>query len=99
MVGDTRSPEPVDEEPTIFKAGQYTLDVLLITFMPKLPHGSKHGHRVVAQCLDGSVPFELALPVPFNGFCLGCEMYVLIRRIWPGHHGVVGSESDKEVAV
>jgi hypothetical protein len=33
------------------------------------------------------------------GFCLGCEMYVLIRRIWPGHHGVVGSESDKEVAV
>jgi Domain of unknown function (DUF4395) len=33
------------------------------------------------------------------GFCLGCEMYVLIRRIWPGHHGLVGSESDKEVAV
>jgi hypothetical protein len=33
------------------------------------------------------------------GFCLGCEMYVLIRRIWPGHHGLVRSESDKEVAV
>ena len=32
------------------------------------------------------------------GFCLGCEMYALIRRIWPGHHGVVRPESDKEVA-
>ena len=32
------------------------------------------------------------------GLCLGCEMYVLIRRIWPGHQGTVRSESDKEVA-
>jgi hypothetical protein len=32
------------------------------------------------------------------GYCLGCEMYVLIRRIWPGHQGTVRSESDKEVA-
>jgi hypothetical protein len=32
------------------------------------------------------------------GFCLGCEMYVLIRRIWPGHQGMVRPESDKEVA-
>jgi hypothetical protein len=22
------------------------------------------------------------------GLCLGCEMYVLIHRIWPGQHGV-----------
>lgn len=28
------------------------------------------------------------------GVCLGCEMYVLIRRIWPGKQG-----PDKEVAV
>jgi hypothetical protein len=32
------------------------------------------------------------------GYCLGCEMYVLIRRIWPGHQGTVRPESDKEVA-
>jgi hypothetical protein len=32
------------------------------------------------------------------GFCLGCEMYVLIRRIWSGHQGLVQPESDKEVA-
>jgi hypothetical protein len=32
------------------------------------------------------------------GYCLGCEMYVLIRRIWPGHQGTVRSEPDKEVA-
>ena len=23
------------------------------------------------------------------GFCLGCEMYLLIRRIWPGHQALV----------
>ena len=33
------------------------------------------------------------------GYCLGCEMYVLIRRIWPGHQRTVRPESDKEVAV
>jgi hypothetical protein len=32
------------------------------------------------------------------GVCLGCEMYVLIRRIWPGKQGT-GPEPDKEVAV
>ena len=32
------------------------------------------------------------------GFCLGCEMYVLIRRVWPGRRGMAGPESDKEVA-
>jgi len=51
----------------------------------------------------GIVGAALALAAAFLnaafGFCLGCEMYVLIRRIWPGHHGLVGSESDKEVAV
>jgi Domain of unknown function (DUF4395) len=32
------------------------------------------------------------------GVCLGCEMYVLIRRIWPGKQGTA-PEPDKEVAV
>jgi len=32
------------------------------------------------------------------GLCLGCEMYVLIRRIWPGRPGVAPPEPDKEVA-
>lgn len=32
------------------------------------------------------------------GLCLGCEMYVLIRRVWPGQHGHGGSEPDREVA-
>jgi hypothetical protein len=33
------------------------------------------------------------------GFCLGCEMYVLIKRVWPGRRGAAAPESDKEVAV
>ena len=32
------------------------------------------------------------------GFCLGCEMYVLIKRVWPGRRGMTAPESDKEVA-
>ncbi|HUL26701.1 MAG TPA: DUF4395 domain-containing protein [Streptosporangiaceae bacterium] len=32
------------------------------------------------------------------GLCLGCEMYVLIRRIWPGRRDAVPPEPDKEVA-
>jgi hypothetical protein len=32
------------------------------------------------------------------GLCLGCEMYVLIRRIWPGQQGAAAPEPDKEVA-
>ena len=32
------------------------------------------------------------------GLCLGCEMYVLIHRIWPGQQGAVPPEPDKEVA-
>lgn len=31
------------------------------------------------------------------GLCLGCEMYVLIHRIWPAQHGVAPPEPDKEV--
>lgn len=31
------------------------------------------------------------------GFCLGCEMYLLIRRIWPGHQALVPAGADKEV--
>ena len=30
------------------------------------------------------------------GFCLGCEMYVLIRRIWPGRQALVPATADKE---
>ena len=33
------------------------------------------------------------------GFCLGCEMYVLIKRLRPGRQGMADPESDKEVAV
>jgi hypothetical protein len=31
------------------------------------------------------------------GLCLGCEMYLLIRRIWPGRAKLVPAEADKEV--
>ena len=30
------------------------------------------------------------------GFCLGCEMYVLIRRAWPGRQSLVPANADKE---
>jgi hypothetical protein len=33
------------------------------------------------------------------GLCLGCEMYLLIRRIWPGSHALVPAEADKEVPI
>jgi len=33
------------------------------------------------------------------GLCLGCEMYLLIRRTWPGRHALVPAESDKEVSL
>ena len=32
------------------------------------------------------------------GFCLGCEMYLLIQRLRPGRRGTAGTEPDKEVA-
>jgi hypothetical protein len=31
------------------------------------------------------------------GLCLGCEMYVLIRRIWPRQQRAAPAEPDKEV--
>ena len=33
------------------------------------------------------------------GLCLGCEMYLLIRRIWPRRQGLVPAEADKEVPI
>ncbi|HLX46898.1 MAG TPA: DUF4395 domain-containing protein [Streptosporangiaceae bacterium] len=33
------------------------------------------------------------------GFCLGCEMYLLIQRIRTGGRGPLSAESDKEVPV
>jgi hypothetical protein len=33
------------------------------------------------------------------GLCLGCEMYVRIRRVWPPQQGVTGPGPDKEVPV
>jgi Domain of unknown function (DUF4395) len=32
------------------------------------------------------------------GFCLGCEMYLLIKRVRPGRQRMPAPESDKEVA-
>ncbi len=31
------------------------------------------------------------------GFCLGCEMYLVIRRIWPGRQALVLADADKKV--
>jgi hypothetical protein len=33
------------------------------------------------------------------GLCLGCELYLLIRRIWPRRQGMVPAEADKEVPI
>jgi len=30
------------------------------------------------------------------GFCLGCEMYLLIRRIWPGRRPLTLADADKK---
>ena len=30
------------------------------------------------------------------GLCLGCEMYVLIRRLWPGRQSLVPTSADRE---
>ena len=55
----------------------------------------------------GVVPLGMAAaaaarPVAFLnaafGFCLGCEMYLLIKRLRPGRQGMAVLESDKEVA-
>jgi hypothetical protein len=33
------------------------------------------------------------------GLCLGCEMYLIIRRIWPGRQGMATAETEKEVPI
>jgi hypothetical protein len=33
------------------------------------------------------------------GLCLGCEMYLLIRRTWPARQQLVPAEADKEVSL
>jgi hypothetical protein len=33
------------------------------------------------------------------GLCLGCEMYLLIRRIWPGRQALAPAEANKEVSL
>jgi hypothetical protein len=33
------------------------------------------------------------------GLCLGCEMYLIIRRIWPGRQSMVPAEANREVSL
>ena len=33
------------------------------------------------------------------GLCLGCEMYLLIRRVWPGRQQLAAADADKEVSL
>jgi hypothetical protein len=33
------------------------------------------------------------------GLCLGCELYLLIRRMWPGRQVLIPAETDKEVPI
>ena len=51
--------------------------------------------------LLGIVAAALALAAAFLnaafGLCLGCEMYVMIRRFWPASHDTGQPEHDKEV--
>jgi hypothetical protein len=53
--------------------------------------------------LLGMVAVALALAAAFLnavfGLCLGCEMYVMIRRVWPARHGMGRPEPDKEVPI
>ena len=46
-----------------------------------------------------AVAFVAAFLNAAFGLCLGCEMYVLIRRIWPRQQEAAPPEPDKEVAV
>jgi hypothetical protein len=32
------------------------------------------------------------------GFCLGCEMYLLIRRIWPGRQSPAPASADQKIS-
>ena len=49
----------------------------------------------------GAVAAAFALVAAFLnavfGFCLGCEMYLLIRRIWPGRRALALADPDQEV--
>jgi|SRR5271165_2817197 len=49
----------------------------------------------------GAVATAFALVAAFLnavfGFCLGCEMYLLIRRIWPGRRALALADADQEV--
>jgi zinc transporter ZupT len=51
--------------------------------------------------LLGIVAAALALAAAFLnaafGLCLGCEMYVMIRRFWPSSRDTGQPEHDKEV--
>ena len=51
----------------------------------------------------GMVAVALALVAAFLnaafGLCLGCEMYVMIRRVWPAQQRTGRPEPDKEVPV
>jgi hypothetical protein len=40
-----------------------------------------------------------SFPNGIFGLCLGCEMYLLIRRIWPGRTQLVPADADKEVSL
>jgi Domain of unknown function (DUF4395) len=48
----------------------------------------------------GAVATALALIAAFLngvfGFCLGCEVYLVIRRIRPGHQALVAAGADKD---
>ena len=48
----------------------------------------------------GIVATAMALAAAFLnaafGFCLGCEMYLIIRRIWPGRQPLATSPADRE---
>jgi len=52
--------------------------------------------------LLGIVATALALAAAFLnaafGLCLGCEMYVMIRRFWPASNDTGQPEHDKEVS-
>jgi hypothetical protein len=49
----------------------------------------------------GAVATAFALVAAFLnavfGFCLGCEMYLLMRRIWPGRRALALADADREV--
>jgi hypothetical protein len=67
LVNHTLRTEPVDQEPTILKAAQHALGVLLFPFMPEAPHRSKHGHGVFAKRFIDRRPFTPVSRFPLCG--------------------------------